>query len=107
MASISDGISCEFLLPNKTSPTSSATPLLVSLSTETDRTDLAGLGGGSIVRLRGTGGGGISLFLLESREVRGAFGVMVGGSEGRERSAVGVGNPPERRGAFGVDVGGE
>lgn len=84
------------------SPTSSATPLLASLSTETDRTDLAGLGGGSIVLLWGTGGGGISLFLLESREVCGAFGVRVGGNEGRER---GVGNPPERRGAFGVDVG--
>jgi hypothetical protein len=67
-----------------------------------DRTDLAGLGGGSIARLRGTGGGGISLFLLESREVRDAFGVSIEGSEGRER---GVGNPPERRRAFGVDVG--
>lgn len=100
MVSISDGISCEFLFPNKTSPISSATPLLASLSTETDRTDLAGLGGGSIVRLRGTGGGGISLFL--SREVRDAFGVSAVGSEGRER---GVGNPPERRRAFGVDVG--
>ena len=98
---MSDGISCELFPPNKTSPISSATPLLASLSTETDRTDLAGLGGGSIARLRGTGGGGISLFLLESREPRDAFGVSVEGSKGRERGV----NPPEIRGAFGVDVG--
>jgi len=100
MASINDGLSCEFLFPNRTSPTSSATPLLASLSAETDRSDRAGLGGGSIVRLRGTGGGGISLFL--SREVRDALGVSAVGSEGRER---GVGNPPETRRGFGVDVG--